>query len=125
MLSQSGINKSFGFGADGYVRGEGAAAIVIGRMETFRKYADSKMLKPGKIYASLLSSAVNQDGRSASFTAPNGSAQRDVLIQALNEAEVQPKEVCFIEAHGTGTALGDPIEISALCDVFIHSNTNN
>ena len=72
-----------------------------------------------KIYAVIRGTSINQDGYSASFTAPNGEAQRDLLRQALSAAQVSDADVAYIEAHGTGTALGDPIEWGAIHDVLL------
>lgn len=91
------------------MRGEGGVAIVLQR-------SDVQNMETS--YAQILGSAVNQDGRSASFTAPNGMAQRQLLRDALMDAQIQPEQVDLIEAHGTGTALGDPIEAAAIVDVY-------
>ena len=63
-------------------------------------------------------SAINQDGRSGGLTVPNGPSQQAVIREALNRAGLQPDQISYIEAHGTGTALGDPIEVGALGAVF-------
>jgi acyl transferase domain-containing protein len=76
------------------------------------------------VYAVVKGSAVAQDGKSASLTAPNGLAQVDLLRTALRDAEVQPNDVSFIEAHGTGTKLGDPVETGALATVFGQGRTD-
>ena len=68
----------------------------------------------GSAFASLLGSAVRCDGRSASLTAPNGQAQQGLLSAALSDAASAPSELACAEAHGTGTALGDPIEAGSL-----------
>jgi acyl transferase domain-containing protein/acyl carrier protein len=103
--------KAFDARADGYVRGEGCGAVVLKRLSDARRSSD-------RIFAVISGSSVNQDGRSASLTAPNLLSQRDVVANALNNARTSPHEVDFIEAHGTGTALGDPIELEALKSVF-------
>lgn len=69
------------------------------------------------MYATI-QTAVNQDGRSASLTAPNGPSQQSVVRAVLDEGGLKPRDVCVIECHGTGTALGDPIEFGALRYVF-------
>lgn len=89
-----------------------------------RRLTDAKAdlaRNPGKfsIKAVIRSTVLNQDGRSASFTAPNGSAQRNLLISALQKARISAADVSYIETHGTGTALGDPIEWGAIRDVLL------
>ena len=112
MLSSDGKNKSFDASADGYVRGEGAGALVIMPLvEAERRRC--------AVLAVIRGSSVNQDGKSASFTAPNGSAQRDLLRRALSAAKLEAEDIAYLEAHGTGTALGDPIEWGAIRDVLL------
>ena len=81
--------------------------------------------KQGSVYANVLGTSVMSDGTSASITAPNGSAQQRLIKKALEESGVKPRDVDYIEAHGTGTALGDPIEIEALAEVFAESKTES
>ncbi len=97
--------------ADGYVRGEGALAVVLKTLRRAQADGDS-------IYALIRGSAVNQDGYSSGLTVPNGVAQQAVLRDALRNAGVNPADVDYVEAHGTGTALGDPIELNALHSVL-------
>ncbi|HUN22977.1 MAG TPA: beta-ketoacyl synthase N-terminal-like domain-containing protein, partial [Anaerolineales bacterium] len=111
MLSPEGECKTFSAQADGYVRGEGCGVVVLKRLSAAERDGN-------RILAVLRGSAVNQDGRSNGLTAPNRHAQSAVIRQALQVAQVQPAQIGYIEAHGTGTPLGDPIEISALQDVF-------
>ncbi|HET8887419.1 MAG TPA: type I polyketide synthase [Candidatus Angelobacter sp.] len=111
MLSPTGRCKTFDSRADGYVRGEGCGMIVLKRLSDAVRDKDN-------ILALVRGSAVNQDGRSSSLTAPNGLAQQALLRQALSVAGIRPSEVDYIEAHGTGTALGDPIELEALGKVL-------
>ncbi|TLG13570.1 aminotransferase class I/II-fold pyridoxal phosphate-dependent enzyme [Nocardia cyriacigeorgica] len=99
--------KPFSGTADGIVRGEGAAVLVL------RRLADAQAAGL-PIYAVIKGSAVNSDGRSNGITAPNRWAQQQVVEQAYERAGVRPQEVDFIEAHGTGTVLGDMIEVKAL-----------
>jgi thioester reductase-like protein len=106
-LSPDGRCKSFSADADGYARGEGAAVVVLRRL--------SEALDAGDhILAVVRGTAVNHDGRSSGLTVPNPAAQQDMLRAALAQAQIQPHEVDYIEAHGTGTSLGDPIELRAL-----------
>ncbi|MDT3395987.1 type I polyketide synthase [Streptomyces sp. B1866] len=111
MVSPDGRCKAFDASADGYVRGEGCGVVVLKRLSDAVRDGDQVM-------AVVLGGAVNQDGRSAGVTAPNGSAQRDVLRRAVAAARIRPEEVSFVEAHGTGTRLGDPIEVEALAEVY-------
>ncbi|MFL6087549.1 MAG: type I polyketide synthase [Mycobacterium sp.] len=110
-LSPRGRCGSFDAGADGYVRGEGAGVVVLKRL------ADA--LRDGnRVLAVVRGSAVNQDGHSNGLTAPNVLAQRDVITDALRAGAVGPDTVNYIEAHGTGTVLGDPIEFEALTATY-------
>jgi phthiocerol/phenolphthiocerol synthesis type-I polyketide synthase D len=111
MLSPRGRCHSFDAGADGFVRGEGAGVVVLKRLTDAIRDGD-------RVLAVVRGSAVNQDGRSNGLTAPNSLAQRDVITRALRSADVTGSSVNFIEAHGTGTALGDPIEFEALADTY-------
>ena len=110
-LSRSGQCHSFEASADGYVRAEGAAVVVLKRLDDAVRDGD-------RVLAVIRGSAVNQDGRSNGLTAPNPSAQAAVLRAACASAGVKPQQVDFVEAHGTGTALGDPIEARALGQVL-------
>eukprot|EP01065_Artemidia_motanka_P042179 TRINITY_DN560_c0_g2_i1.p1 TRINITY_DN560_c0_g2~~TRINITY_DN560_c0_g2_i1.p1 ORF type:complete len:4401 (+),score=1555.85 TRINITY_DN560_c0_g2_i1:207-13409(+) len=94
-------------GADGYVRGEGVGAVIIKPLEKAR--ADGNL-----VYAELVGSAVNQDARSNGITAPNPASQEALLRSAYTAGGIDHTEVSYIEAHGTGTHLGDPIELTAL-----------
>ncbi|WP_159926718.1 MULTISPECIES: type I polyketide synthase [Nocardia] len=99
--------KPFSGNADGIVRGEGVAVLVL------RRLADAQAAGL-PIYAVIKGSAVNSDGRSNGITAPNRWAQQQVIGEACERAGVRPEEVDFLEAHGTGTVLGDMIEVKAL-----------
>src|SRR5690606_38406663 len=105
-MAHDGRCKTFDAAADGYVRGEGCGAIVLRRLRDCGP-AD-------RILAVVRGSAVNQDGRSGGLTAPNGPAQEAVIRDALACAGVAPAEIAYVETHGTGTPLGDPIEVQAL-----------
>jgi acyl transferase domain-containing protein/acyl carrier protein len=111
MMAPDGRCKSFDAKANGFVQGEGAAMVVLKRLDEAIDAGDP-------VLAVIRGTAMNQDGRSASLTAPSRPAQRDVIAAALKDAEVNPSDVSFVETHGTGTALGDPIECHALADVF-------
>ncbi|WP_084655391.1 type I polyketide synthase [Nocardia altamirensis] len=111
MMATDGRCKTFDDRADGYVRGEGSAAVVLKPLAQAEKDGD-------RVYAVLLGSAVNQDGRTNGLTAPSYQSQVDVLRRAYRRAGVKPADVQYIEAHGTGTILGDAIEARALGTVF-------
>jgi acyl transferase domain-containing protein/NADPH:quinone reductase-like Zn-dependent oxidoreductase/acyl carrier protein len=106
MLAPDGKCKTFDAAADGYVRGEGCGVIVIKRFEDAIEDGD-------RIRAVIRGSAINQDGASGGLTVPNGVAQQRVIADALKRADLQPRDVGYLEAHGTGTSLGDPIEAQA------------
>jgi acyl transferase domain-containing protein len=106
MLSADGRCKAFDSLADGFVRGEGCGIVVLKRQSDAERDRD-------RILALIVGSAVNQDGRSSGLTVPNGPAQVRVIADALTRAQVAPADVSYLEAHGTGTSLGDPIEVQA------------
>ncbi|MFC9292067.1 type I polyketide synthase, partial [Streptomyces sp. NPDC057052] len=111
MLSPDGRCKTFDAAADGYVRGEGAGAVVLKRLD--RAQADGD-----HIHGVIRATAVNHGGRSTSLTAPNPEAQAQVLVLAYRRAALSPDTVSHIEAHGTGTSLGDPVETEGLKRAF-------
>src|ERR1700693_1536994 len=115
MLSPNGQCKTFDAGADGYVRGEGCGVVVLKRFSDAVGDGD-------RVLAVVRGSAVNQDGASSGQTVPNGPAQQALLRQALAASRLQPSDIDYIEAHGTGTPLGDPIELDALSQVFADRN---
>ncbi|MBB6122873.1 3-oxoacyl-(acyl-carrier-protein) synthase/acyl carrier protein/short-subunit dehydrogenase involved in D-alanine esterification of teichoic acids [Sphingobium subterraneum] len=96
--------------ASGYVRGEGIGLVVLKRLADARRDRD-------RSYALIEGWAMNNDGRSNGITAPNGRAQKEVVSRACSMAGVAPSRIDFFELHGTGTALGDPIEVNALSDL--------
>ena len=110
-LSPTGRCHTFGAGADGYVRSEGCGVVVLKRLADAQADGD-------RVLAVLRGAAVNHDGRSSGLTVPSGTAQREVLEQALADARLEPTDVDLVEAHGTGTALGDPIEVRAIDAVY-------
>ncbi|NJN75108.1 MAG: type I polyketide synthase [Synechococcaceae cyanobacterium RL_1_2] len=111
MLSPDGQCKAFDASADGYGRGEGCGMIVLKRLSQAQADGD-------QILAVIRSSAVNQDGPSSGLTVPNGQAQQQLIKTALDRGHISPGEISYIEAHGTGTSLGDPIELNAATAVL-------
>ena len=107
VLSPSGRCRTFDAGADGMVRGEGCGVVVLRRLDDAARDRD-------RVLALVRGSAVNQDGPSTGLTVPNGLAQVAVIERALADAGAEPGDIDYVEAHGTATPLGDPIEIEAL-----------
>ena len=111
FLSPNGRCNTFGAGADGYVRGEGAAMVVL-------KPLSQALADGNEVVAVIKGTAANQDGRTHGITVPNGEAQMAAMHTALRQAGLQPHQVDYMEAHGTGTPVGDPIEANALGTVL-------
>ncbi|WP_197281355.1 MULTISPECIES: type I polyketide synthase, partial [unclassified Mycobacterium] len=111
LLSPRGRCATFDAAADGFVRGEGAGVVVLKRLTDAVRDGD-------RVLAVVRGSAVNSDGRSNGITAPNTAAQCDVIADALRSADLAPESVNYVETHGTGTALGDPIEFEALAATY-------
>ena len=111
MMAPDGRCKTFDASADGYGRGEGCGVVILKRLSDAMKDGDEIL---GVIYGS----AVNQDGRSNGLTAPNGLSQQEVIRAALTDAGIDVNQLDYIEAHGTGTILGDPIEMSSINNVL-------
>jgi len=112
MMAADGRCKTFDASADGYVRGEGCGIIVLKRLSDAVADQDN-------IWAVIPGSAVTQDGLTNGLTAPNGPSQQAVIQQALADADCSPHDISFIETHGTGTSLGDPIEVRSLRNVLM------
>ncbi|MFC5743200.1 SDR family NAD(P)-dependent oxidoreductase, partial [Dyella tabacisoli] len=111
MLSEDGRCKTFSSEANGYVRGEGAAMLVLKKLSDAERDGDH-------IYGLVRGTAENHGGRANSLTAPNPKAQAAVVRRAHQQAGIDPRSVTYIEAHGTGTPLGDPVEINGLKAAF-------
>lgn len=111
ILSPDGRCRSFDAGADGFGRGEGCGMVVLKRLSDAQVDGD-------RILAVLRGSAVNHDGAKAKLTAPSGSAQQKLVQKAITMARMTPDAIDYIEAHATGTPLGDAIEVNALAQLF-------
>ena len=111
MLSETGRCRTFDAAADGYVRGEGCGIVVLKRLAEAQSDGD-------RIWGVVRGSAVNHNGASAGLTVPNGPAQERVIEEALSRAAIAPQAVDYLEAHGTGSRLGDPIEVQAAAAVY-------
>ncbi len=111
FLSSDGLCKSFGAGGDGYVPSEGVGAVLLKPLEDAIRDGDP-------IYAIIKGIDINHGGQASGYTVPNAAAQAEVVSLALQQAGLKKEAISYIEAHGTGTALGDPIEISGLSQAF-------
>ncbi len=116
FLSPTGKCQSFGIGADGYVPGEGIISIFI-------KKLGNAIADGNKVYGIIKGIAVNSVGTSSGYTVPSISAQADVINNALNKAAINPEDITYIETHGTGTSLGDPIEIEGIKSAYGSSDS--
>ncbi|MED1738767.1 SDR family NAD(P)-dependent oxidoreductase [Bacillus swezeyi] len=111
FMSSKGRCESFGQGGDGYVPGEGVGAVLLKPL--------SKAVEDGDhIYGVIKGTAINHGGKTNGYSVPNPNAQAHVIKKAITEAQIDPRAISYIEAHGTGTSLGDPIEITGLAKVF-------
>ena len=117
-LSPDGRCKTFDAAADGYGRGEGCGIVVLKRLSDAIANNDN-------ILAVIRGLGINHDGVSSGLTVPNEMAQERVIRQALEDGNLTPADVGYIEAHGTGTSLGDPIEIGALDAIFTESHSED
>src|SRR5207302_1538544 len=111
MLSPDGQCKTFDDYANGIVVGEGVGAVVLKRLREAEADNDH-------IYGVILGSSINQDGRTNGITAPSVNSQIELLRDVYTRHKIHPETISYIEAHGTGTKLGDPIELTALATVF-------
>ncbi|SDD51938.1 polyketide synthase PksN [Paenibacillus sp. CF095] len=111
FMSSKGRCESFGTGGDGYVPGEGVGSILLKPLSKAIEDRD-------QIYGVIKGSAINHGGKTNGYTVPNPNAQASMIRRAIKDANVDARQFSYIEAHGTGTALGDPIEITALTKAF-------
>ncbi|MDI2590409.1 amino acid adenylation domain-containing protein [Pseudomonas sp. 681] len=111
MSSTDGRCRSFGEGGDGFVPGEGAGAVLLKPLAQAQADGDN-------IYGVIRATSVNHNGKTHGYTVPSPNAQGAMIAESLQKAGMNPRELSYIEAHGTGTALGDPIEISGLQQGF-------
>jgi acyl transferase domain-containing protein/acyl carrier protein len=111
FISSDGHCQSFGEGGDGYIPGEGVGAVILKRL--------SEAIQDGNhIYGIIKSSVLNHGGKTNGYSVPNPQAQTSMISRALAESDTNPRHISYIEAHGTGTKLGDPIEITSLSHAF-------
>jgi acyl transferase domain-containing protein len=115
-ISRSGVCRAFDAEADGMVQGEGCGVVVLKRLEEALASGD-------RILAVIRGSAVNHDGPGSGLTAPNAAAQEMLLAETLRRARVSPADVAYLEAHGTGTPVGDPIELEAIARAYGRNRT--
>jgi acyl transferase domain-containing protein/NAD(P)-dependent dehydrogenase (short-subunit alcohol dehydrogenase family)/acyl carrier protein len=111
FLSPDGRSKSFDSRANGYGRGEAAGVVVVKPLAQAQADGD-------RIYSVVRATGANQDGRTVGITVPNGDAQKQLFEEVCAEAEIDPTQVALLEAHGTGTPVGDPIEARSLGSVY-------
>jgi len=114
-LAKDGRCKTFDADGDGYGRGEGCGVVVLKRLSDALRDKDP-------ILAVIKGTGVNQDGPGSGLTVPNGKAQKALILKTLEGASLSPEDIGYLEVHGTGTALGDPIEFQALTEVFGKEN---
>ncbi len=118
MLSPDGLCKTFDAAANGYVRGEGCVAILLKPLEDALRDGD-------RVRAVIRGTAINQDGLTNGITAPNGISQARLYRAALADASMRSDDISLLEAHGTGTVLGDPIEVHSLNEVYGLKSSRN
>lgn len=111
FISSDGHCQSFGEGGDGYIPGEGVGVVILKRL--------SEAIKDGNhIYGVIKGSTLNHGGKTNGYSVPNPQAQASMISRALTDSNINARQISYIEAHGTGTKLGDPIEIAALSQAF-------
>ncbi len=110
-IAVDGQSKAFDASANGFGRGEGLAVIILKRVKDARANNDN-------ILGIIKGTAINQDGKSNGLTAPNGAAQEKVILKALKDANLKGTDISYVEMHGTGTVLGDPIEVDAITKTY-------
>ncbi|MBV9488500.1 MAG: SDR family NAD(P)-dependent oxidoreductase, partial [Verrucomicrobia bacterium] len=115
MLSSEGKCRAFGEGGDGFVPGEGVGAVLL-------KPLTLALADGDHVYAVIKGTAINHGGRTNGYTVPSPAAQAELIARALKQARIDPRSLTYIEAHGTGTALGDPIEVAGLAKAFAESS---
>lgn len=118
MLSEGDKCRAFGVGADGFIDSEGIGAIVLKPLKLAIEDGDN-------IYGTIKSTSINSGGKTNGYTVPNLNVQTDLIDDALNRANIDPRRISYIEAHGTGTSLGDPIEFTALTNAFRKKTSEN
>lgn len=117
MLSSDGKCKSFAAGGNGFVPGEGVGIVLL-------KLLSNAIADGDNVYASIRGTTVNHGGHTNGYTVPNPVAQGQLIAKAIANSGVKPEHISYIEAHGTGTELGDPIEISGLCKAFSNAKVD-
>ncbi len=118
MLSKDGQCKPFDNSADGITPSEGVGVVMLKSLEKARQDGD-------KIYGIIKATGINQDGKTNGITAPNGLSQQELMESVYRKNRIDPNTIDYIEAHGTGTKLGDPIEVEALNRIFSNSDKNS
>jgi acyl transferase domain-containing protein len=113
FASSDGRCRSFGEGGDGYVPGEGVGAVLLKPLKRAIEDGD-------RIYSVIKGTSLNHGGKTNGYSVPNPNAQGELILDALEKANVNPRTISYIEAHGTGTSLGDPVEITGLQKAFGH-----
>ncbi|MGG4102530.1 SDR family NAD(P)-dependent oxidoreductase [Paenibacillus lautus] len=111
FISGRGRCESFGEGGEGYVPGEGVGAVLL-------KPLSKAIADRDQIYGIIKATAINHGGKTNGYTVPNPKAQSSVIGRAFKKAGIEPRTISYMEAHGTGTSLGDPIEITGLHNIF-------